>query len=230
MATPLSEFTTRLYETWLPSFCDAEHRQFDSQGFKPESLSKLSEYDAEWFLRAVDLGLVKESDGYFSAPMSKAKEQIFWEGHKSKIPRNITLWVEPVITVGAIARLNEQFGWPIERLGMQSSTWAFDLVGFGEDLKSEIIVCEVKKQPSEIRDLLRYMHLFCSVEPRKEEPTNGKEKNAYRKVQGIRNSWPQIFWALGPGNHSFVFKIERDPESATFALHEVTDGALKLAW
>jgi hypothetical protein len=43
-------------------------------------MKKLSAFDARWFMEAVDRGLVNENDGFFLAPRSKAKEQLFWTG------------------------------------------------------------------------------------------------------------------------------------------------------
>jgi len=70
-------FTERLEKDWLLSFCGAPHRNYTPDGFKTSSISKLDEFDAHWFMRAIDSGLVTESDGFFIAPRSAAKEQIF---------------------------------------------------------------------------------------------------------------------------------------------------------
>jgi len=220
-------FTRRLHAEWLPSFCEAPHRNYSSAGFKEDSINKLSEYDAYWFMRAVDTGLVSESEGYFVAPQSKAKEQIFWEGEKAKSPRPITLWVEPIITIGALARLNQEFGWPNANLGAQSKTWAFDLVCYDSMSNEEWLVCEVKKHGKEIEVLLHHMNAHCVEDPKAVEPENSKERNAYRKVQGVRNSWPSIFWALGPQGEGKIFQIQREGESQRFCLISTSEDALK---
>lgn len=226
MSDPISTFTTRLYTDWLPSFCSAPHRNYSTAGFKDNSIKKLSEFDARWFLNAVDSGLVTELDGFFTAPKSKAKEQIFWTGRKVKIPRPITLWIEPIITIGALARLNKKFGWPCENLGTQSQKWAFDLVCYGNTSDDEHIVCEVKKHPKEIIVLLEFMNFHCARDPMDYEPTNAKERNAYRKVQGVRRSWPSVFWALGPRGEGQVFRISRDGVSQRFSLEHDQQSAL----
>jgi len=220
-------FTNRLYAEWLPSFCDAPHRNYSTAGFKENYINKLSEYDANWFMRAVDIGLVSESKGSFVAPQSKAKEQIFWEGEKAKSPRPITLWMEPIITIGALARLHEEFGWPKANLGAQSKTWAFDLVCYDSISNEESLVCEVKKHRKEIEVLLRYMNEHCARDPKMVEPENDKERNAYRKVQGVRNSWPSVFWALGPQGEGQVFQIKRESGSQRFSLATTNEDALK---
>ena len=227
MKDTMSAFASRLHHEWLPSFCEAPHRNYSSVGFKTDSIKKLSEFDAHWFMRAVDTGLVVESEGFFVAPRSKAREQIFWEGSKTKTPRSITLWIEPVVTIGALARLNEQFGWPVGSLGAQSIDWAFDLVCYGGDSREERIVCEVKKHRNEIEQLLRFMGFHCAIDSVGMEPEEAKERNAYRKVQGIRRSWPSILWALGPGGNGHVFHVQRDGESQRFHLIPADEGALQ---
>lgn len=210
---------------WLPSFCNAPHRNYSVAGFRQESICKLSEFDAYWFLVAVDSKLVFESDGFFVSPQSKAKEQIFWDWGKGKNPRPLNLWLEPIITIGAVARLAKEFGWPIEQLGMQSKTWAFDLVCY-DKRGEEYVVCEVKKTSKEIASLLAVMSSYCVQQPLAQAPANGKERNAYRKVQGVRRSWPRVFWALGPGDAGSAFTVRRDNDPDRFWLNDVGKSAL----
>lgn len=182
------------------------------------SIKNLCEHDAYWFMRAVDSHLVSESDGFFMAPRGMAKEQVFWQGAKNKKPRPVTLWVEPVITIGALARLNKQYGWPASNLGAQSKSWAFDLVCYETSSDGELMCCEVKKQSDEISELLKYMYVHSSEPVQEYEPADAKERNAYRKVQGIRVSWPSYFWALGPSGKGQVFQVQREHESQNFSL------------
>jgi len=219
MVDYISNFTARLYDDWLPAFCNAPHRDYSTEGFKNDSISKLSEFDAYWFMKAIDSNLMEQSDGFFTAPVSKAKEQIFWQGLKSISPRPVTLWIEPIITIGAIARLYSDFGWPIAMLGMQSQTWAFDLVGYGTDSKQELLVCEVKKTDKETNELIKYMNIYSDQDPLEEEPTDSKMRNAYRKVVGIRRTWPKVFWALGPNGEDVVFSIDQKDSSEHFKLN-----------
>ena len=39
-----------------------------------------------------------------------------------------------------------------------------------------------------------------------------KERNAYKKIVGIRRTWPKVFWALGPRGYSKVYEISRTGE------------------
>lgn len=204
----LTTFREKLASDWLPSFCHAPHRSYALEGFKPESIDKLSEHDANWFLKALELNLVSQEHGCFIAPLSQAKEQIFWEGSKNKNPRPITLWLEPVITIAALAILHKNYGWPPDKLGTQSKTWAFDLVGYGSNSEEEILVCEVKKSKAEVDTLLTLMKEYSQLNL-EVIPDSGKERNAYKKVIGIRATWPKFFWALGPAGYEYIYQIKR---------------------
>lgn len=178
-------------------------------------------------MRAVDGGLVSESEGFFFAPRGAAKEQIFWQGERKSTPRPITLWVEPIITIGALARLNAEYGWPVENLGAQSKTWAFDLVCYQKASDRKLVACEVKKESKEIEKLLAFMNAQCGRPPLDPEPKNSAERNAYRKVQGIRRAWPKLFWALGPGGKGLVFRIHRENDSEHFRLDSTSEESLR---
>lgn len=217
-SSALTIFRQQLYDIWLPNFCNAPERGYGVDGFKDSSIDKLTEHDAYWFLRAIELEIVTEELGFFTAPLSKAKEQIFWQGLKSKVPRPVTLWIEPVITIGALAILHQQYGWPINRLGAQSITWAFDMVGYGKNREDEVLACEVKKTVSEIDTLIKLMQLYSNQCDLDVVPA-GKERNAFKKVIGIRRAWPPVFWALGPNNYSLVYKVVRTTDD-NFILEE----------
>jgi hypothetical protein len=207
----LTVFRERLASDWLPSFCETPHRNYPLEGFKPESIEKLSAHDAHWFIKAIELNLVSQEHGCFIAPLSQAKEQIFWEGSKNTNPRPITLWLEPVITIGALAVLHETYGWPADKLGAQSKTWAFDLVGYGNTAEEECMVCEVKKTKAEVDTLIALMKNYANTNL-EEIPPSGKERNAYKKVIGIRTTWPRLFWALGPAGYGYLYHVKRSGE------------------
>ena len=59
-------------------------------------------------------------------------------------PRRTTFWLEPDITVAGLRRMQRKFGWPAERLGAQSLTYAFDFVGYQGDQRTQLVSCEVK--------------------------------------------------------------------------------------
>ena len=216
---PIDEFSERLYLDWLPSFCDARGPGLTPEGFRDDNLGKLSEIDARWFLRALDAGYVTEDTGFFVSQASRAKEQILWGGPVNDQTRKIYLWLEPIITVGALAQLVDEYGWPPSQVGLQSEPpWPFDLMGYDTDGVSELLACEVKKSDAETVRLINEMQSFSAAPALGQEPDKPAAKNAYRKVVGIRRSWPALFWALGPAGSGQLFRIEREADGDIFSM------------
>lgn len=214
------EFSESLYTNWLPSFCNARDRSLILEGFVRTNLESLSEFDANWFLKAIKAGYVEEQNGFFWSDLSKAKEQILWEGSKSEDPRKIYLWLEPIITIGALARLIDEFHWPQSQVGLQSKApWPFDLMGYDVDRETELLACEVKKSNREVDRLIEEMMRFSAIPKLETDPEKPTVKNAYRKVAGIRKSWPNWFWVLGPNGNGQVFEVAREPDSEIFSLN-----------
>jgi len=201
------EFWRRLKEEWLPAYCNDPKRHYTIEGFKTDP-KKVADVDARDFLRALDHNVVSvDSGGRFRMPLSKTHEVIFWEHFASILPRPITLWLEPIITIAAIARLHLDYGWPKECLGMQSEDSAFDLMAFRpDDLKNEYIAGEVKDSASQLDRMLAHMSL-CSPEGDSECSVPTTRKNAHRKLAGLRRCRAPIFWAIGPGGHSRLFNV-----------------------
>lgn len=206
----LEEFKRRLPQDWLIPFCAA--RGYSHEGFDGRAVEKLSAVDAADFMQAIDSGLVRHRDGTMSANQSKAKEQIFTQGLKDSVPRKVTLWLEPIITIAGLMRLHRDFQWPANRLGLQSKyPWAFDLVGYSsEDPVAEHLVCEVKKTVREVDVLLEKMLKHLNTPARLEHEFKAAEKNAFKKVLALRTSAAKVFWALGPNGYSKVFYVVRD--------------------
>jgi hypothetical protein len=220
----LEEFKCRLPQEWLIPFCKA--RGYSHEGFDGRTLGKVSPVDATDFMQAIDSGLVHHRDGTFLAAQSKAKEQIFWEGAKGTTPRRITLWLEPIITIAGLLRLRRDHLWPASRLGLQSKTWAFDLVGYAaQDSSTEHLVCEVKKAKKEIDTLLQLMHKHLATPAEMEKEFKAAERNAFRKVLALRSSDSKVFWALGPDDYEFVFDVIRN-QNGTVSLRAADRSAL----
>ena len=220
----LAEFRRRMHAEWLPAFCDA--KKLDQRGFVDESFKKLDPLDASLFMRALDGRLANPEGAFFLAARSRAREQIFWEGRKSKMPRPITLWLEPIITIGMLARLHFEQGWPAESLGAQSEDWAFDFVCYGAN-ESAVVAGEVKKTVKELKAMLTFMGQFAAA-PESPEPRRPAEKNAFRKVRALRVLRPSRFCAVGPGRHVQVFGVDIDSKGR-FALDPMTEAHLSFA-
>lgn len=204
----LETFKTRMGREFLEPFCNSPHRNLSTEGFVASSIDKLDPRDAADFLAAIDEKLVSHADGFFFAPCSKAKEQIFWTGSKSTSPTRLTLWLEPIITMAGLLRLYRDYGWPLSSLGMQSRTWAFDLVGYAANREDEVLACEVKKTVREIDALIDFMRHQGSEHSRMLSEMKGGERNAFKKVLALRESRAPRFWALGPGGFGYVFNVE----------------------
>lgn len=204
----IEKFTHRLLSDWLPTYCNDERRRFLVEGFKLESI-KVSASDAYDFMRAIDHNLITDTGGgRFRMPQSKAFEQIFWEHEKTISPRPITLWLEPIITIAAIARLHLDYGWPLLCLGTQSKNWEFDVIAFKpNDLQNEYIAGEIKKSSKEIDKLIAQMKEIGSDGSLNCPTIIPARVNAHRKCLGLVRCKAPYFWALGPDNDSRLFKV-----------------------
>lgn len=204
----IEAFRQRILTDLLPQFCDDPSRQFGSEGFTA-TWSKVTDVDASDFLRGLDAELVRHvGRGQYAAPRSAAKEQFFWEGGKNTLPRPITLWLEPIITVAGIARLHFDFGWPVALIGAQSTDWAFDFAAYADESGGpECIACEVKKSVKELTTLVDNMKQLAAEGVASEVGLTKNQINAFRKLDALRKREIPIFWALGPGKASYCFEM-----------------------
>jgi hypothetical protein len=202
------EFRELIIGTLLPEFCNDPSRGYGCDGFKAD-WSKVADKDAEDFLVAIELGLIEHRGrGLYRAAKSTASEQFFSQGRRDISPRPVSLWVEPIITIAALFRLVRELSWPQHLLGTQSKGGQFDVIAFLEsDQDREYIVCEVKKTVSELEYLIKLMTDFSKDDPGLEDGMSSKEKNAFRKLKGLQERKPPIFWALGPARANRIFQM-----------------------
>lgn len=204
-----SEFDELLAERLTIDFFSDPSRRADVSGYVASS-NTVTEEDARDFLRAWSVGLaVHKGRGQYLVGVGRVHEQFFWSGLKAVERRSFTLWLEPVITMGAIARLHLDHGWPISRLAAQSKDWAFDIVAMSSDGLSEQIAGEVKKTRMETDQLFELMVKFGAA-PGTPEPPPGKARNAYKKVASLRRSHVPILWLIGPSHYEKTFKVKYD--------------------
>ena len=214
-----------MYDEWLPSFCSDESRNYDIKGFRDESI-KVSEFDAENFITALDGGLVSDSGGgRFRCPRSYAFEQIFWTGRKTIVPQPLTLWIEPVITIGTVSRLKNNYNWPKLLICMQSKDWAFDFATFDSpSSEREYIAGEVKKSKKEIDHLIRDLLDFSSAGVTDLTQAASKKRNSCKKWLALQSRKAPYFWAVGPDDYTKLFKVDYYGEgSATFSETELSE-------
>jgi hypothetical protein len=226
MENSITTFEALLYDTLLPDFCSEPKRRCERKGFREESV-RIVEEDASYFMQAWNSGLVERAGpGLYTATQSSGSEQFFWEGRKSEELRSFTLWLEPIITFGGLARLHHDYSWPKTQIGTQSVDWAFDIVAFKSDGPDEHIAGEVKKTRKEVDELLCLMQHYGSEPGAVEPDKSGKERNAFKKVTGLRSRRAPIFWALGPDGYSKVFTTKFE-DGGVVEFNPADDDALR---
>ena len=208
MATELQRFAQQLHSSWLPGFCLDVERNFSPEGFKDSSIA-LSEFDARNFLRALESGVVRDTGGgRYKSIRSYAQEQIFWEGLKAVVPRPLTLWIEPVITIGTIARLRVDYGWPAEVLGMQSKDWAFDFVVYQSFTSTlEHIAGEVKKTAVQVDNLVADLYTYGETGASSPISDHPRHVNSFKKWQSLQRSRASLLWVVGPDNYTRLMEV-----------------------
>jgi len=142
---------------------------------------------------------------------------IFWDGRFSDPRIRMSLWIEPVVTIAAIARLHLDYGWPVECLGMQSSKWEFDLMTFlPSNFDNEHIAGEVKASPKELDALMKGLATCCSQGVHDCHGEKPVQVNAHKKWSGLMRSRAPVFWALGPNNDSRIFRVNYTDAGISF--------------
>ena len=224
-----TEFRHRLLSEWLPTYCDDPNRNYPKEGFKSDSI-KVTSRDVHDFMRAIDNDIVTDiGGGRYRMPQSKAIEVIFWEGSVAKTPRPITLWLEPIITIAAIARLHLDYGWPKDCLGTQSEKWEFDVIAFKpQNLQNEYIAGEVKKSSKELDELLINLRKSCAEGDLDLSTATPVRINAHKKWLGLRRCQAPFFWAIGPGGDSRLFEVFYS-SAGDITLNATTDDRLNFS-
>lgn len=205
-------FDILLERTLIPAFVSDASRGMTAASFRSET-NKVTERDALDFLRGWHSGLAEhQGRGQYLFGDAHIKEQFFTSGTKAKIPRPYTLWLEPIITLGAITRLHLDYGWPASHLTAQSSDYAFDIMA--NDHVSLSIAGEVKKSAKEVEDLIRLMTEY-GLDPERVEPSPQKEQNAFRKAKSLRENDANLLWIVGPDRLEHVFHVSRSDNGET---------------
>jgi len=218
LPSSLERFSDRLRGEWLPIFCDDEKRRLSPEGFKLDSIG-VTEFDASNFMKALDSGLVIDTGGgRYRCARSYAFEQIFWPGRKSVEPQPLTLWIEPVITIGTMARLGLEYGWPTDLLCMQSKDGAFDFAVFRTaSNENEFIAGEVKKTSKELGKLTRDLFKFAQNGTIERPSGTGSTVNSFKKWLALLRCRAPFFWAVGPDNYTQLFAVQYNAnQTATF--------------
>lgn len=203
-----SAFDELLQQRLIPEFCSDPKRSLDASGFLHDTNS-VTERDATDFLQAWKAGFAVHKDrGRYYICEARVLDQFFWERGKAVPGRKFSLWIEPIITMGALARLHFDLGWPKNMLVSQPDTWAFDLAASSPDGKTAI-AGEVKRTRKATENMIRHMRTLGESADLT-EPSFGPARNAFRKVSALRNDCAPIFWAIGPDGYEQVFSMNYD--------------------
>lgn len=224
MSSSLETFRARLFEEWLPAFCEDPKRNLDPRGFT-STFAGLAERDATDFMRALDAGVVyDDGGGRYLAARKSAYESLFNHGLRTVTPRPITLSLEPIITVAALGRLHLDYGWPKELLGLQPAKWEFDFAAYvSPTAQSEYVAGETKKSTREVSTLLANLR-------------DPNDKNSHNKLVGLQRRRAPYFWVVGPDMQSSLFAVAYSPEGELSlaevgleTLHELAKEAVTVA-
>ncbi len=194
-------FSILLERTLIPDFCSNIARNMSPSAFRPSNLECLSDIDLADFLRGWEAQLFQHvGNGLYRAPQGGAFEQFFWSGGKENEPRTFSLRIEPIITLGVLARMHLDFCWPKTLIGTQSKPYFdFDVFAYKADNERTLsIACEVKKSRKEADALSRYMQSFGREPDNSAKKLQPEKKNALLKLKALREQKPSIFWVVGP--------------------------------
>lgn len=225
--TRVEELQRRFIEVLVPQFISDPKRRMEPSGFRAD-WSNIDERDASDCLRALDANLLEHTGrGQYKAKKSYYKEQFFNSGPAEATPRPFYISFEPIIAVAWLARMHFDYGWPAHLLGLQPKDSAFDAVVYQEaDDENELIACEVKKSVDELDRLVSLIKQFAQDGRRSDAGLRPHEKNAWKKVEGLRARNVPVFWALGPGTKGYLYAVAYDPAGSIILFHLDTHDAL----
>jgi len=170
--------------------------------------AKIPETDIHWFFRVLDLGILRElPNGDFHSPRPGAAERLYSHGDSSKCPVPVGISIEPVISLGAMARLIETFGWPSECLGVQAGSWGFDLTCYAPGSEKVILQCEVKTKERDIERMCAYFEARLNGANEAGQASPTQRKNWDAKLAELASTGAQLLWALGPGGFERVYRV-----------------------
>lgn len=203
------DFETLVSNELIPYYCQHKTMGMVPAGFKRDT-HRLSDADAEQFMRAWQAGIIHAvGNGCYYLGKGGSKEKFFWEGARTCAIRPFSLWLEPIITAGRLARLHLDYHWPQQLIGSQSiGDWAFDIVTFTDRACStHQILCEVKKTGAELRKLDYLLQQFSNRPELTEADIPHMHINAFRKIRALRKRQAPVLWLAGPSGHDIYYQV-----------------------
>ncbi|MCW3784197.1 hypothetical protein [Defluviimonas salinarum] len=172
------------------------------------NIARIPECDIAWLFRTLELGVLQElPDGDFLTPRRGAKESLYWHGSSSQRPTPVSVPIEVVISLGAIGRLIDEFGWPPDCLGSQNGKWGFDVTGYAQGSDRILLQCEVKTRPGEIDRMCAYVVARLHGLDTTGLATASQRANWDKKIDELLAKPPKVLWALGPGGYGRVYRV-----------------------
>lgn len=157
--------------------------------------------EAEWFLRAMDAGIVVVSDtGYCSFPGihrhgTKPTEAFLFSSNTGKFS-----WREYITQVGSLARLEFEYGWPRLQLGLDPKDWKFDCAGFAApESERMLLAVETKKSAKELRKTLKELELVSTMSSENKLYSPARKTDGLKKYQGLQKEKPLYLLMIAPG-------------------------------
>jgi hypothetical protein len=190
---------------------------------------------AQGFLRGLDAGLFPVEDGEVEWPgptpegwPKASTPNVYWEGRKDQLPRPISAGREALVTVAAVSDLHLDYGWPLDRIRIESPAkegagrYALDFLVLGPHDEA-ILAGEAKRSGRDLDRVLEEIQA-CAAMGRHSiddcHPSKPDRLGSHRKFGGLMAFQPPCFWAVAEG-YRRAFLVTYPGEGLT--LHEVDD-------
>lgn len=203
----------------LEAFLDGERlakreralgRDPDNYFLDTRNIEKIQENDIAWFFRTIELEvLIELPNGNFRTSKPGASESLFWHGSSRRTPSPVGVAIESVISLGAIGRLIDEYGWPAHCIGAQNGAWGFDLTGYSHESDQIILQCEVKTTSHEVDRMCTYIKTVLDGLHADDLATLSQRKNWDKKIKELLSAPPEVLWALGPNGYQRIFRVIR---------------------
>lgn len=223
--TPEKEALGRLIVRYVKLYALSKKRDFHSYyDLDLRNLDKLADIDVQNFFRSIEVGGIRDcGDGHLALARDGCRLRMFDHGLKGGARQTAKVSVEPILSIGVVARLVEMFGWPAQAIGTQMDKGAFDLSIYAGSSTVPAVQCEIKVRASEVDAMADY---FLSV-LNAGKPLEERHKNWNRKLNSIAVQPPKLVWLLAPGQHERVFRL--DAPGSTLRFFEVPATQLRFA-
>jgi hypothetical protein len=213
---PAEELKARM-RGYLDAWCAERH--LDPRGFNFDRLS-FEESEAWSLLRGIERQVLPVAeDGTITWPNRHAVLDYFWHGPRDSNPRAIHFARESVVVAGAVADLQIDYGYPPDRIWIETKHGTFDLaVHLGPSESDPMLIAGEAKRSERLADELVAEIRDCARRGAHE----GSEcpHRQHVKYVGLVRIRPQFLWVLSP-RQRHAFEVGGSEDHITLA--EVAD-------